>query len=67
MDQILQDLINLTIIHHEIEAEHSAEDFQKFLIEVLHPREALLEKQVPGFYVLWSEQYRLYGLFPINI
>ncbi len=65
-EKILQELINLTHMHREVEDEHSPEDFKKFLEEVLHPREALLEKQVAGFYVLWSEQYKMYGLHPVN-
>jgi hypothetical protein len=66
MEDILKELSALTIAHVEAEKEMKHEDFMQYLKETLHPLEENLEEKVPGFYVIFFEQYRQYGLLPIN-
>lgn len=59
LEEILKELIALT----EARRENNTE---QYVTEVLHPFEEALEAKVPGFYVLWSVDCRMYGLFPID-
>jgi hypothetical protein len=66
LEAILQELIDLTDMHRVAEEENTEEDFAKILSSEIHPREEILEKQTPGFYVQWVEEYRMYGLLPVD-
>ena len=66
LEEILKELAALTIAHVEAEKEMSHEAFMQYLKETLHPLEEKLEEKVPGFYVMFFEQYKQYGLLPIN-
>ncbi len=58
-EEILKELIAITNARRE-------NDTEQYVVGVLHPKEDELEKKTPGFYVLWSVDYRMYGLFPVD-
>lgn len=66
LEAILKELIDLTDMHRTAEELNTEEDFQQILKTELHPREEILEKQTPGFYVQWVKEYRMYGLLPVD-
>jgi hypothetical protein len=37
-----------------------------YVTEVLHPLEDELEKKTTGFSILWAQDCRMYGLFPVD-
>jgi len=58
-EEILRELIALTNARRE-------NDTEQYIVEVLHPLEDELEKKTPGFYILWAQDCRMYGLFPVD-
>lgn len=66
LEAILKELIDLTDMHRVAEELNTEADFQHILKREIHPREEILERKVPGFYVQWIEEYRMYGLLPVD-